>query len=439
MHSFDLIREPWIPTIHPDGTRTYLGLAETLTRAHEISAVYDPAPVVTLALHRVLIALLGRIYPVENRTAWHELAQRSHLDPALIEEYFDTWQNRFDLFDPERPFLQTPGLAPLLPQRRRTIAALIHSRSVGNNALLMDHSTDDAPEPIPPDCAARWLLASLCYGTGGLHPSDGPGGKASGQPTPLLLGSALLLNGATLLDTLRLNHVPRNVLPEALREPHQDRPAWEADFSTEASTRNPRGVLDLLTWRSRRILLEPSSSPRGVEVKHTLLFPGDRFNVETPLEQIEPMLAFRKAGKTTRRSLYPVSLRQHRPEWLELPLFLGEAEQPPSSITFFCEEEDRDMLQGLSLFGVESDTQRAKIYQWRRTDLPLTRKLLEPARRKLLSEALDLKSRTLSPRENLAFWSALEVPFRDFLQELSDEDPAAALQHWKESVHLASR
>lgn len=437
MHSFNLLYEPWIPVVFPDGTFREVGVTEALRDAHRITAVYDPAPVVAVALHRFLLALLGRIHPVASRGAWDRLAEAGRVDPAALDAYLGAWEDAFDLFHPERPFLQTPGLAPLLEARGRTVAGLVHTRPVGNNAVaLMDDASDDAPQPLPAAAAARWLLATLAYGTGGLQPSDASGGKEHAQATPLLTGSAVLLTGATLWDTLRLNHLPPEVLPPALRgDPAGDRPAWEVTAPTASETRSPHGPLDYLTWRSRRVLLDPESSRRREVVRRALVYPGDRLPLAPP-DQLEPMQAFRASKKG---SAYAVALRQQRAPWRDLPVLLGRADRVPSAVALFRAAGDRGLLRGACVVGVETDGKRAKIYQWNRTDLPVSSRLLQADRLDALAAALE-EAEEAAPRRRggvPGFWAALEPEVPPLLEGLAGDAPEGAAVRWSAAVRAA--
>src|SRR5581483_3989392 len=109
MPSFDLIDEPWLPCVRPDGAAVELGLRQALAGAHELGELYDPSPLVTVALHRLLLAILHRAYrgPAVP-AAWRAIWNAGRFDPAVIDAYLDRWRHRFDLFDPERPFYQVP-------------------------------------------------------------------------------------------------------------------------------------------------------------------------------------------------------------------------------------------------------------------------------------------------------------------------------------------
>ena len=59
-YSFNLIDQPWIPCVLPHGRMEDLSLRDTLLNAHKITAIFDQSPLVTAALHRLLLAILHR-------------------------------------------------------------------------------------------------------------------------------------------------------------------------------------------------------------------------------------------------------------------------------------------------------------------------------------------------------------------------------------------
>ena len=67
----------------------------------------------TLALHRLLLALLHRVLGPPDLDAWKDLYARGSFDGARLAAYCDAHVDRFDLLHPERPFYQVRGLKDL--------------------------------------------------------------------------------------------------------------------------------------------------------------------------------------------------------------------------------------------------------------------------------------------------------------------------------------
>ena len=84
--AFNLLDEPWIPCVFlGSGALQELGLRDTLVRAHEIRAIVDPSPLVTVALHRLLLAVLHRVFGPLNAAAWARLWEQERLDECVEE------------------------------------------------------------------------------------------------------------------------------------------------------------------------------------------------------------------------------------------------------------------------------------------------------------------------------------------------------------------
>src|SRR5690349_13929175 len=115
---FNLIDEPWIPCERSSGGRVLLGLEETLLQAHILSAAHDESPLATTMLHRVMLAVLHRVLAPRTRDDWIALWEAPAFDAAKLKAYFARWRDRFDLFHPERPWLQVGRLEEVLTKER---------------------------------------------------------------------------------------------------------------------------------------------------------------------------------------------------------------------------------------------------------------------------------------------------------------------------------
>lgn len=62
MPEFNLVDQSWIPCLLRDGGKPQeLSLRDTLIGAHEIRELCDDSPLVTVSLHRLLLAVLHRV------------------------------------------------------------------------------------------------------------------------------------------------------------------------------------------------------------------------------------------------------------------------------------------------------------------------------------------------------------------------------------------
>jgi CRISPR system Cascade subunit CasA len=284
--SFDLTREPWIPCERADGTRVELSLRDVLLQAHELRAVHDGSPLVTAALHRILIAIAHRaVDGPKDEAAWRALWQARRFDPGSVDAYLVKWRHRFDVFDEKRPFMQSTGMTakPLQAIRLRTECS-----PYGSPVEIFAHRADDAPTDLSPAEAARAMLGVFLFHRGGIV--SGPmGGRAYVKGGPLATAAMVLLVGDTVFETVVLNVLVYDgcARPFAAKA---DLPEWERDSPRPPRPSTPAGWLDLLTWPSRSVFL---SAARGRVVTAQL---AGGLDIDTP-SLLDPMAAYTKSDE----------------------------------------------------------------------------------------------------------------------------------------------
>ena len=255
---FNLIDEPWIPCTMGDGGREMLGIREVLARAPDVAEVRGDSPLVIAALHRLLLAILYRNFPVEGSGHWATLWSRKGWDNAVLDGYLDRWRHRFELFDSERPFYQVSGLD--LSRGGASARLLFHA---DNNPTLFSHLSTSAPPELTPAEAARLMVGFMAFDVGGTKTSEQ--GQESAKAAPLNKGAVILPRGRSVFETLMLSmcrYVPEEGDPWSF-DRDRDLPAWEREGETRPEDRVPDGYIDLLTWQSRRIRLQPEPGKDG--------------------------------------------------------------------------------------------------------------------------------------------------------------------------------
>jgi CRISPR system Cascade subunit CasA len=397
MATFDLIDRPWLPCLMADGAATELGLRQALTGAHELRELYDPSPLATVSLHRLLLAILHRAYEgPSSMEAWRAIWQEGRFDPATIDAYLECWRHCFDLFDPERPFFQVPFIADLAdPRKQAPVAKLAQEAAAGNNATLFDHSNDDEPLPVPAAKAARDLVATQAFsiGFGKSYPfylSD----------SSLIRGYSVLAVGGSLFETLMLNLLPydRHRPMPWLRD--DDPPIWEQDSPPEPGRDGTpvAGYADYLTWQSRQIHLIPDGGETVTrcQVRQRFKLAGS------------PLDPFKCYQADPQRGWRPRSFRPQRALWRDSTLLFQQIGTGPSGgqsrrpelmdwLARVKSERDAGRIAAqpryrLRAFGVTTDDgNAASVVLWRREELPLPLALLEePQAIVAVRQAIDL-------------------------------------------------
>jgi len=267
--SFNLVDEPWLPCVRLDGATVTLSLRDALTQAHRLQTLTGDSPPQTAALHRLLLAILHRVFGPDDYEEWTELWQAEAFEADRLEAYLDDWRHRFDLFDSERPFYQA---ADRRVKAKSTIN-LSHDRASGNNATLFDHHTEATGETLTPAQAARVLVTGQAYGLAGLS-----GITQKFTDGPCAGGIIFLVEGDNLKQTCLLNMIMYPPDDEDMfRHTGQDKPAWEMDDPFEPERAFPFGYLDYLTWQNRHVLFQPEQSASGIVVRTMTMGPALRF------------------------------------------------------------------------------------------------------------------------------------------------------------------
>src|SRR5690242_11229849 len=95
--SFSLIEQPFIPCVRLDGQAVEYGLRDVLVTAQGIAELRDGSPLVTVALHRLLLAILHRCFRGPKNSA-ERIAIRNagRFDAGRVSAYLEKWANRFD-------------------------------------------------------------------------------------------------------------------------------------------------------------------------------------------------------------------------------------------------------------------------------------------------------------------------------------------------------
>lgn len=317
---FLLDSDPWIPVLYADGSLRDVSLRELLVDAHLIRDITPDMPQQKLPLLRLVLAALYHMYDCsefepyeiasEMKGEWLRLWNAGHFDPEDIQGYFDEFSNRFNLFDPERPFYQTPGLQytdaagrpydPIseaigdIPKPKKYLMALRARNTLGDISFAE---------------AARWLVFIQAYDCAGIKtPVQGctrvQKGKVYAPKDAVGTGwlgaiGGVFLRGETLFDTLMLNWVIADASGKASSYfvGEENAPAWDRTLEAapkdiwEAEVHGFRpGPAALYTWQSRRVRLVPNED--GTAVAGIVSCYGDIPPKPVDYQSFEPMTAW---------------------------------------------------------------------------------------------------------------------------------------------------
>ncbi|MBM3144082.1 MAG: type I-E CRISPR-associated protein Cse1/CasA [Chloroflexi bacterium] len=369
-YSFNLIDEPWIPCVHPDGRVEELGLRQTLLRAHELRGVQGDSPLETAALYRLLLAVLhSALRGPRTWEAWGELWEAGRWPPEVVNGYLDQWRERFDLFHPQRPFYQA-GDDRVKP---KSIASLVLDMVSGNNAVLFDHHTEETGVTLTPAKAARTVVVAQTFGLAGL---SGIPGQAF-TDAPWARGIVFLVESDDLFRVLMLNLMkyPDEKLNN-MRSSKDDRPAWEQDDPYQPNRQVPQGYLDYLTWQNRRVLLVPEGDEKSPTVSAMSVAPALRLDASV----FDPFKLYRKGqGKDNKEIWLITRFSEDRALWRDSDSFFGlkgERGKPPQTFYALASLVGERLIPHQQKFrfmalGMANDQAKVEFFQENHLPLPL--------------------------------------------------------------------
>jgi CRISPR system Cascade subunit CasA len=471
------VDKPWIPCLTLDGRSQELSLADTFAKAHEIKEIMDPSPVVAASLHRLLLAIMHRVLGPKNESEWCDVWHGGEPDIKVDDllDYLNCWKHRFNLFDQKWPFYQ---VADFTVKRPSPVTRLRQELASGNNYTLFDHSYEAAGTPMSPAEAARSLVATQNFALSG-----GRSDTIYTRDAPVARSAVILMRGDNLAQTLALNLIHYNH-DSSINEPFvgtgKDLPAWEKNSPPIPGLRRPTGYVDLLTWQSRMVRLEPEELEGSLVVRRVHFAQAEAIETSQDDLIIDPLAA---AVRHEKRGIVSLKFSPERAVWRDSTALMRMTAEdggrcwPSKNVQWVSRMADSGYIPlettyRLCVFGLETDSRKAaKVNLWRREDMPLPiTYLTDPNLLDCLTEALIVAEnvghalRTTTWRlaklilfpycENLDdrkdidkervnafadsfetlrdYWGALDVEFTMLLEDLVDNQDAT-LDAWAET------
>ena len=452
---FNLIDSPWLDVVDTSGGIHQLSIRELFEKCTEIKQLTHPSPVVFIAQHRLLLAILHRAL---NGPAHYginaEWLEEGQFPKGHVEAYLDKWHERFELFHDVHPFYQVADSQ----EKVKSVASIAPDKASGTNKLLFDHSTDASPPELPIAEIVNLLLSRQVLAI--------PEG-AGYSPSPIGGTACVLANGNTLFETLVLNLVP--YIPE---RNEFDSPVWEQAALTTKDVRSGKaehifGITQAYTWVSRSIKLEYSEDTNSVQV--LLYAAGKKPDLATAMYQ-DPMVAYDGGKKGDYRAL---SFRKDKSFWRDshalIPCKNITGYLPPETLVLaqniLNDELGRDQSIGVTVAGLTND--KAKVELWRTEQFSLPQSLMDSTVynefKKLLDFSDDVNKTLWSASAKLArglltvgdrnpdkadirklvdsfqagnyYWSQLEIAFPELLKKYEDNSEEAKLFWYRQLLN----
>lgn len=479
--SFNLTSEPWIPVLRDDGTSDRVSLRECFAEADQIRRLSAELPTQSFAVLRMLLAIIHDAIGIHWESDLEDMHETG-LDLSRVDAYLNEYEDRFDLFHPERPFMQIATLRTAkdsVSELKKLIS------DVPDKHPFLTTRAGQALERITPAEAALWLIHSQAFAPSGLLPGAvGETNPVNPNGTCPPIGPSwagqiggVVLHGTHLAETLLFNLTPTPENPE-------DRPVWARDeVQTEQRKLDaqPYGPVDLLAWQSRRIRLvgDADSGVTGV-----VLCQGDKVTPQNR-HTLESMTAWRYSkpqSQKFKQAVYmPLKHDPTRAAWRGAPAVLSHAIKEVDGHEATLQPMTTRVLKGLDplgskdlsatleLVGMEYGPQEATVADLYHDTLDFRVSLLGDQAAHVVAmihDALDNTDRAVwelgrlaknldyaaggdeksagddmkavgaAQRAQLAAWSALDAPAREWLAGLtSATDTVEAHRDWQRQVH----
>lgn len=299
---FNLLDEPWIVALGPQGQEVELSILGTLEQAPDLLALGGEVPTQGFAIIRLLLAFLHRALDgPEDQQEWADLWRAPDLPMEQIHTYAAKVRHRFDLFESAAPFFQVPNL-----RKAKDEAAGLEKvvADVPNGEPLFTTRSAASLASISAAEAARWLVHVHAFDPSGIK-SGAVGDPAvkNGKGYPTGTGwsgqiGGIFAEGNNLRETLLLNLIARDVETYVRIGGPADVPPWEREVDGPAwqEDRPPAGAIDLYTWQTRRVRLY--GDRRGVT--GVMLANGDKIEAQNR-HQLDPHTAWRLSEPQTKK------------------------------------------------------------------------------------------------------------------------------------------
>ena len=335
---FDVLDQGWIPVIHRDGSRKLLGIRQTIEQAHELIEISDQSPLIEYSLYRFLgVFLMDALRPEEEEDI-EQLLDAGRFDRERIEAYIALCMSEgvsFDLFDPERPFLQSKYNSEL-DGKEKPVATLDLSLPSGNNHTHFAHSV---PTEVKPGKAAAQILSTylFCAAIGAKGYPSGP----YGAPPYFSV-----IKGKNLFETLVALMLPIDSISLAFDQPPV---LWRSKTEVQksgsvGSTSWLRGAL----FPTRRITLIPNEA--GDMVRAVYFSQGENF---------ENKAAWRDSYTTyhvRNNTLCPLRPEGRTPAWRNYYELLDIPGKHASQMLQMYQSLHPSDVVNLTLYGVEIES-----------------------------------------------------------------------------------
>ena len=337
---FNLCNEPWIPVLYVSGQTQEVSLKQLFDESNSIRKIHSGDATTDVAILGVAVAIFFRAV-LENTEEYGELYREpkkwiQNISSGgseqlyFVQDYLKKYQDRFNLFDAERPFMQVADLHTSKGEVKPVSRLVLDSESE-----YFSMRAEQALTSLSYAEAARYLVTVQAYDYSGIKSGAvGDPRVKGGRGYPIGVGwygttGKIIIHGENLIETLlycidyeQLLNVEK-VKGKSHRIAVQDKPVWERELPDTAAPRAYKGgdptkykdepapaagMCEILTWQSRRVRLFPENG----RVTGVLVSNGDKWldrNTYT-----DPLTAYRFSKNQSTQTHYVWMPQTHSAE-----------------------------------------------------------------------------------------------------------------------------
>ena len=337
---FNLCNEPWIPVLYVSGQTQEVSLKQLFDESNSIRKIHSGDATTDVAILGVAVAIFFRAV-LENTEEYGELYREpkkwiQNISSGgseqlyFVQGYLKKYQDRFNLFDAERPFMQVADLHTSKGEVKPVSRLVLDSESE-----YFSMRAEQALTSLSYAEAARYLVTVQAYDYSGIKSGAvGDPRVKGGKGYPLGVGwygttGKIIIHGENLIETLlycidyeQLLNVEK-VKGKSHRIALQDKSVWERELPDTAAPRAYKGgdptkykdepapaagMCEILTWQSRRVRLFPENG----RVTGVLVSNGDKWldrNTYT-----DPLTAYRFSKNQSTQTHYVWMPQTHSAE-----------------------------------------------------------------------------------------------------------------------------
>ena len=373
---FNLLDEKWIRVRRPDCVVEEVSLKEVFQNAHIYEDLAGETAAQDIAILRLLLAVLhcvfSRVDEQEKRNLlsdmeeeeqeeevfrrWQALWNLRHFPGDIINRYLEDWRERFWLFHEERPFWQVANLKELILNQQKNQknkedkiypAYKLNGEisQSGHKVRLFSSQSGECKNYLSIKEAARWLVYINAFDDSALKPpkdntkkqnkeerieetnQEMAKDKVKSSPGLGWLGKlgVIFAVGNNLFETMLLNLTLLKDGQDCWEK--SNKAIWEKDVSELSAKERERYTLpgnqaELLTWQSRRLLLERDETNRIIGY---WIQGGDFFEEENAFT--EQMTEWKNNSEKKNISFKPKSHEANCQLWREFGSLFGKSDK----------------------------------------------------------------------------------------------------------------